>query len=104
MLPTPATLGYRMPAEWAPHAATWLAWPHRLKTWPGKFEPIPKVWSDLARTLARYEPVHILAGGEAVMDEARRLVGEAPGVTLHEIPTDDAWCRDHGPTFLASEQ
>ena len=101
---TPATLGYHMPAEWAPHAATWLAWPHNRRTWPGKFEPIPDVWADLVRTLAQYEQVNILAGGDAVMDEARRLVGHVPGVTLHDIRTNDAWARDHGPTFLSAKQ
>ena len=103
-MPTAAELGYRMPAEWSPHAATWLSWPHRHKTWPGKFEPIPHVWADLVRTLAPFEPVNILAGGEAVMAEARRLVGQVSGVTLYDIRTNDAWCRDHGPTFLASPQ
>jgi agmatine deiminase len=92
-----------MPAEWAPHAATWLAWPHNRKTWPGKFEPIPDVWADLVRTLARYEQVNVLAGGEAVMDEARRLIGHVPGVTLYDIHTNDAWARDHGPTLLTSD-
>ncbi len=100
MSATPASLGYYMPAEWEVHAATWLSWPHRRKTWPGKFEPIPGVWADLARTLAQYEPVHILAGGSEVMAEAQRHVGDVPGVTLHDIRTNDAWARDHGPTFL----
>ncbi len=100
-MPTPKTLGYRWPAEWEPHAATWLAWPHKPETWPGKFEPIPGVWQKLVRTLARFEPVHICAGGEAVMAEARRLVGDIPNVTLHDIPTNDVWARDHGPMFLS---
>ena len=99
-MPTPASLGYRLPAEWEPHAATWLSWPHNRATWPGKFAPIPAVWAVLARTIARFEPVHVLAGGE-VMAEARRLVGDAAGVTFHDVPTNDAWIRDHGPTFLA---
>ena len=98
--PTPAELGYRMPAEWELHAATWLSWPRNPDTWPGKFEPIPAVWAELTRTLAAHEPVHILAGGEAVMAEAQRMVGDVPGVTLHDIPTNDCWMRDHGPTFL----
>ncbi len=98
---TPASLGYRWPAEWEPHAATWLAWPRKPETWPGKFEPIPGVWQTLVRTLAEFEPVHILAGGEDVMAQARSLVGDVPNVTLHDIPTDDIWARDHGPTFLA---
>jgi agmatine deiminase len=98
---TPAQLNYRMPAEWEPHEATWLAWPHNRNSWPGKFEPIPAVWAELVRTLAEHEHVHISAGGEAVMAEARRLVGDVPNVTLHDIVTNDAWARDHGPTFLA---
>lgn len=99
----PAALGYRMPAEWTPHAATWLAWPHNRESWPGKFEPIPDVWADLIRTLSGYEHVNIVAAGEAG-EEARRLVGHLSGVTIHNIRTNDAWMRDHGPTFLASEQ
>ncbi|MBI1900764.1 MAG: agmatine deiminase family protein [Planctomycetia bacterium] len=98
---TPAALGYRMPAEWAPHAATWLSWPHRRATWPGKFEPVPQIWQRLAETISRTEPVHILAGGEAVMRQAREMVGHLQSVTLHDVPTNDAWTRDHGPTFLA---
>ena len=97
---TPAALGYRMPAEWAPHAATWLSWPHNRESWPGKFEPIPGIWAQFARLLAQREDVHILASGEAVMAEARRMVGDHPRITLHDIPTNDAWMRDHGPTFL----
>ena len=66
----PTVLGYRMPAEWEPHAATWLSWPHKRESWPGKFEPIPPLWARLIRTLAQFEPVNVLAGGEAVMEEA----------------------------------
>jgi agmatine deiminase len=97
---TPNALGYRMPAEWEPHAATWLSWPRNKKSWPGHFEPIPGVWAELAATLAQSEPVHICAGGDDVMAEARRLVGHLANVTLHDIPTNDAWMRDHGPMFL----
>jgi len=96
----PAALGYRFPAEWEPHAATWLAWPHKQATWPGKFEPIPAVWAGLVRTIAEFEPVHVLAGGNAVRAQAEAMVGAAPNVTLHDIPTDDVWARDHGPMFL----
>jgi len=100
-MPTPKELGYRWPAEWEPHAATWLAWPHKPETWPGKFEPIPAIWQKLVQTLARFEPVHICAGGEAVMAQARELVGKISNVTLHDIATNDVWARDHGPMFLA---
>jgi agmatine deiminase len=100
-MPTPKQLGYRWPAEWEPHAATWLAWPHKPETWPGKFEPIPAIWQKLVQTLARFEPVHLCAGGDAVMAQARELVGNVPNVTLHDIPTNDVWARDHGPMFLS---
>jgi agmatine deiminase len=100
MSDTPASLGYRLPAEWEPHAATWLSWPHNEKTWPGKFEPVPELFARFARTLAQFEPVHILAGGDRVMTVARRLLDSAAGITLHNVPTNDCWIRDHGPTFL----
>lgn len=97
---SPCALGYRMPAEWEPHAATWLSWPRNKKSWPGHFEPVPGIWAELATTLAQSEPVHICAGGAEIMAEARRLVGHVPNVVLHDIPTNDAWMRDHGPMFL----
>ena len=96
---TPYELGYRMPAEWEPHAATWLSWPHKLASWPGKFEPIPLLYQQLVRTLAAFEPVNIAASG-AALAQAESLVGDVANVTLHDIRTDDAWMRDHGPTFL----
>jgi agmatine deiminase len=97
---SPAALNYRMPAEWEPHVATWLSWPRREATWPGNFAPIPAVWAELARTLAKHEQVHILAGGAEIMAQARALVGEVAGVTLHDVLTNDGWMRDHGPMFL----
>lgn len=97
---SPAALGYRMPAEWEPHAATWLSWPHNPDTWPGKFEPVPAVWAELVTVLAPREKVRILAGGDAVMSQARALVGHVPNVDLIDIETNDCWMRDHGPTFL----
>jgi agmatine deiminase len=92
-----------MPAEWELHAATWLSWPHNRDSWPGQFEPVPGIWAELVRVLSEAEPVHILAGGLAVMNEARQMVGHLPRVTLHDIPTNDAWTRDHGPTFLVGQ-
>ncbi len=100
-MPTPASLGYRLPAEWEPHRATWLAWPRNRDTWPGKFEPIPAVWAALVRTLAEFEPVHVLAGGAEVMAEAGQLLAGVANVTLHDIPTNDVWARDHGAMFLS---
>lgn len=98
---SPAALGYRMPAEWERHAATWLSWPRNVETWPGRFEPIPDVWRRLVEVLAPHETVHVLASGTA-LDQARSMVGAVENVLLHDVPTNDAWIRDHGPTFLSS--
>lgn len=100
---TPDALGYRWPAEWEPHASTWLAWPHNQNTWPGKFEPVPPIFADFVRTLAAHETVNVLAGANAVWEQARSMVGDVPNVVLHAISTNDSWCRDHGPTFLVGE-
>jgi agmatine deiminase len=99
---TPCELGYRWPAEWETQARVWLAWPRNPATWPGHFEPVPAEFAAFVHLLADYEPVNILAGGHEVMDQARSLVGDLKNVTLHDIPTNDSWCRDHGPTFLSA--
>src|SRR5688500_15922198 len=101
---SPAALGYRWPAEWAPHAATWVSWPHNPKTWPGKFEPVPEQFANLLLAIAEVEPVHVLAGGAEVMTTPARLVGGRRNVIPHNIPTNAAWARDHGPTFLSGPQ
>lgn len=98
---TPTQLGYRWPAEWEPQASVWLSWPRNRNSWPDHFEPVPGEFAQFVRLLAEYEPVNILAGGREVLAEARSLVGDLKNVTLHDIPTNDAWCRDHGPTFLS---
>lgn len=97
---TPKQQGYRWPAEWEPHVGTLLSWPHNRNSWPDKFEPVPGVYQQLTTALAQVEEVHILAAAGEVMQEAEQLVGHLPNVTLHTIPTNDAWARDHGPTFL----
>ncbi len=99
---TPSACGYRWPAEWERHQATWIAWPHNHDTWPGHFQGIPEIFADLTRAIARFEAVHILAGGKRVREQAQAMVGDLPQVTLHDIPTNDAWARDYGPTFLQS--
>jgi agmatine deiminase len=100
---TPAQLGYRWPAEWEPQASVWLSWPRNPATWPDHFEPVPAEFAQFVRLLAEYEQVNILVGGREVMEQAWSLVGDLKKVTLHDIPTNDAWCRDHGPTFLSSK-
>jgi agmatine deiminase len=98
---TPGTLGYRWPAEWEPQAAVWLSWPRNRNTWPGRFEPVPAEFAAFALVIAEFEPVHILAGGDE-LEVARRLMCGAANVTLHDVVTNDSWCRDHGPSFLTS--
>jgi agmatine deiminase len=102
---TPAALGYRMPAEWEPHAATWLSWPHNPDTWPGKVGIIPPIWVEIVRALLPGEDVHLLVRNEKIEAEARRMLGAAgllrPRLHLHRVPTNDgAWMRDVGPTFV----
>ena len=76
----PAEQGYRMPAEWEPHAATWIAWPHQRDDWPGKFEPIPWVYVEIVRLLHTSERVRVLAREEEEA-QAREMLARA-GVDL----------------------
>ncbi len=99
---TPAELGYRLPAEWEPHAATWLAWPHRRATWLGDFAAIPRVFAAVARLLSLHEPVRIVAAGEPLA-EARRHLDGTPNVAFEEIATNDSWLRDTGPVFVVRD-
>ena len=69
---TPASLGFRMPAEWEPQEAIWLSWPHRLKTWPKHFRPIPRKFAEIAATISRYQDVRINCA-TALQPRARQL-------------------------------
>jgi agmatine deiminase len=101
---TPRSLGYRMPAEWEPHAATWLAWPHNAADWPGRFHPIPWVYCDIVRQLTRVEDVHLLVENAAAEQRAGALLGKTGArlerVHFHQWPTDRVWMRDSGPIFV----
>jgi len=101
---TPRRLGYRMPPEWAPHRATWLSWPHKEASWPGKFEPVPLIFAEMVRQLAGGEEVRInVADAEAEAGVRTLLRGRGvpdANVFFHHNPTNDAWCRDHGPIFV----
>jgi agmatine deiminase len=104
MTATPAALGFRMPAEWEPHAATWLAWPHEKTDWPGKFPAIPLVYADIVRRLSLHERVRLEVRGQREEKDVRRLLRRA-GVDLAQVdffsfPTNRSWTRDHGPLFL----
>ena len=95
-----------MPAEWEPHRATWIAWPHHEADWPGKFEPIPWVYAEIARAIALHEPVEILCHSEEVVDSARAKLsahGARPDqIRLHVVPTDRVWLRDSAPIAVRS--
>jgi agmatine deiminase len=102
----PAARGYRMPAEWEPHAATWLAWPHYQGDWPGKFEPIPWVYAEVIRTLGKQERVELIVNNASAAREARKVLEQAgalsANVRFHRWPTNRVWLRDSGCVFLAS--
>ena len=104
---TPAALGFRMPAEWEPQVAVWLSWPHNLKTWPGHFRPIPAKFAEIVAHISRYEEVRINVA-EPLQQRAWSLIAKAKAVlsrvTLYDHPTDDAWCRDHGPIFVKNDR
>jgi agmatine deiminase len=101
---TPAALGFRMPAEWTPHEATWIAWPHNRSDWPGKFEPVPWAFGEFVREIARGETVRVLVNGPRHAARARRVFRSA-GTDLSRVqflacPTNRAWARDFGPIFV----
>jgi agmatine deiminase len=94
---------FSFPAEWHPHDATWIAWPHHEPDWPGKLGPIPWVYAEIARVIARHERVEILCHDESVRAAAQAHL-DAHGVTsnvrLHIVPNDRVWLRDSAPTFV----
>jgi agmatine deiminase len=103
---TPSQLGYRMPAEWEPHAATWLTWPRRHGiSFPGRYDLVPHYWVQLAELLSPHEQVHINtfdddheAEVRSHLAQSKRLVREQ--VFVHRFPAYEPWCRDHGPIFV----
>ena len=105
--PTPSELGYRMPAEWEPHAATWLAWPHYHGDWPGKFEPIPWVYGEIIRNLAEHERVELIVNDAATERRARKTLERADALSdnirFHRWTTNRVWLRDSGCIFLTEQ-
>lgn len=102
--PTPAAAGYYFPAEFHPHEATWLSWPHKEASWPGKIDTIFAPYSEFVAYLSKSEKVRINVADEAMQAFATRHL-ETAGVVMSQVefffhPTNDAWCRDHGPAFL----
>jgi len=99
---------FRMPAEWEPHAATWLAWPHQRSDWPGKFTPIAWVYCEIIRALAKHERVNLIVADAAMRDSAQAKLATAgaslTNVSFFELPTDRSWIRDSGPIFVYDER
>jgi agmatine deiminase len=104
----PRELGYRMPAEWERHGATWIAWPHNANDWPGKFQSIPWVYADIVRHLSRVEDVYILVNDAAAQKRAAGMLARA-GANLKKVhfqqwPTNRVWLRDSGPIFVRNQE
>ncbi|HVT86681.1 MAG TPA: agmatine deiminase family protein, partial [Chitinophagaceae bacterium] len=103
-IPTPKQLGYYFPAEFAPHAATWLSWPHKEASWPGKIHTIFPYYTQFIIELTKGEKVNINVIDQAMKDFAlqqlQRANADLSKIEFFFHPTNDAWCRDHGPAFL----
>jgi len=104
---TRAQAAFLMPAEWEPHEATWLAWPHEKTDWPVKFAPIPWVYGEIVRHLSRVEKVRILVQGRGEEESAKRVLkkvdAELAAVEFFRVPTDRGWIRDFGPIFVRGQ-
>jgi len=105
---TPKSLGYRFPAEFEEHEATWLSWPHKEASWPGKLDAVYPYYAQFVKALAESEKVRINVTDETMKNFALGYLSAA-GVNLAQVafffhPTNDAWCRDHGPAFLVNPE
>ena len=101
---TPLELGYRMPAEWERHEATWLAWPHNKETWPGKLRAVDEIYLQMIEALTGHEKVCLLVNDERTREKVARELAprriNPKNLTYHLIPTVDTWIRDYGPNFI----
>jgi len=94
-----------MPAEWKPHEATWLAWPHEKSDWPGKYPPIPWLYGELVRRLAGVERVRILTEDEPRVRKILQKCGaNLAAVEFFNIPTNRSWTRDYCPLFVKNSR
>jgi len=104
---TPHAQGFRMPAEWEPHEATWLGWPHELTDWPGKFAPIPWAFAEIVRHLSAVERVYLLVANRATESRVRTILKKSgasfDAVDFFRVPTDRGWMRDSGPICVRNE-
>ena len=107
-LPTLFSKGFRMPAEWAPHAATWLAWPHQKSDWPDKFAAVPWVFAEIARQLQDGERIRLIVSDKASEKQAKQAFLQS-GVDLKRVDffrcaTDRSWTRDFLPLFVKKKK
>jgi agmatine deiminase len=104
---TPASLGFRMPAEWGRQEAVWLSWPHNHRTWPGHFRLIPGIFARFAAQISLREKVRINVAAQHGKRASTLIEGagaDMANVAFFDHPTNDAWCRDHGPLFVRSDR
>ena len=98
------TKGFHFPAEWAPHTATWLSWPHKEESWPGKIDMVYKPYAEFIKIVAEGELVRINVKDEQMAAFAKEQLiavgADLSKIEFYYFPTNDAWCRDHGPAFL----
>lgn len=103
----PSEAGYYFPVEWAPHEACWLSWPHNRDTWPGKMDKIWPAYLEFVKLLSLSEKVFINVNSPEMAKNVHSMIfahgAEMDQVFFYLHPTNDAWCRDHGPSFLVNE-
>jgi agmatine deiminase len=102
----PNALNFRMPAEWEPHEATWLGWPHEVTDWPGKFAPVPWAFAEIVRHLSRVERIYLLVQNVAAEERVRGILTKSGALLDHvdffRVPTDRGWMRDSGPICVVN--
>ncbi|HKV25651.1 MAG TPA: agmatine deiminase family protein [Candidatus Acidoferrum sp.] len=105
---SPHALGFKMPAEWETHEATWLGWPHELTDWPGKFAPIPWAFAEIVRHLSQVERVYLLVENIAAESRVRSILKKSgaalSNIDFFRIPTDRGWMRDSGPICVRNSE
>jgi len=105
---TPASQGFSFPAEWAKHTATWLSWPHKEESWPGKIGLIYSKYCEFIKVLTEGELVRINVGTETMkafaVEQLTAAEVDLDKIEFFDFPTNDAWCRDHGPAFLINPE
>lgn len=104
----PAKQGFHFPAEWAPHTATWLSWPHKEESWPGKINTIYHPYCEFIKILTEGEHVRINLADEKMkafaIEQMQAVGANLDRIEFFDFPTNDAWCRDHGPAFLINPE